>query len=55
MGEVKVLLEAYDGAQTQRAVENFPVSGISDSRGNSFTRSRPLSTPPRQPTKNSDF
>ena len=27
MGEVKVPLEAY-GAQTQRAVENFPVSGI---------------------------
>src|SRR6266404_8394349 len=28
MGEVKVPLEAYYGAQTQRAVENFPVSGI---------------------------
>ena len=27
MGEVKVPLEAYYGAQTQRAVDNFPVSG----------------------------
>jgi fumarate hydratase class II len=28
MGEVKVPKNAYYGAQTQRAVENFPVSGI---------------------------
>ena len=28
MGEVKVPSEAYYGAQTQRAVENFSVSGI---------------------------
>ncbi len=28
MGEVKVPKSAYYGAQTQRAVENFPVSGI---------------------------
>jgi fumarate hydratase, class II len=28
MGEVKVPKGAYYGAQTQRAVENFPVSGI---------------------------
>lgn len=28
MGEVKVSQNAYYGAQTQRAVENFPVSGI---------------------------
>ena len=28
MGEVKVPATAYYGAQTQRAVENFPVSGI---------------------------
>jgi fumarate hydratase, class II len=28
MGEVKVPREAYYGAQTQRAVENFPVSGV---------------------------
>src|SRR5712692_7199517 len=28
MGEVKVPESAYYGAQTQRAVENFPVSGI---------------------------
>ncbi len=28
MGEVKVPRSAYYGAQTQRAVENFPVSGI---------------------------
>jgi fumarate hydratase, class II len=27
MGEVRVLAKAYYGAQTQRAVENFPVSG----------------------------
>lgn len=27
MGPVKVPKEAYYGAQTQRAVENFPVSG----------------------------
>ena len=28
MGEVQVPADAYYGAQTQRAVENFPVSGI---------------------------
>src|SRR5260370_3091232 len=28
MGEVKVPNAAYYGAQTQRAVENFPISGI---------------------------
>lgn len=28
LGEVKVSAEAYWGAQTQRAVENFPISGI---------------------------
>ena len=27
MGDVKVPKDAYYGAQTQRAVENFPVSG----------------------------
>ena len=27
MGDVKVPAEAYYGAQTQRAVENFPISG----------------------------
>src|SRR5262249_59496167 len=27
MGEVKVHAKAYYGAQTQRAVENFPISG----------------------------
>src|SRR3954452_5101589 len=27
MGEVQVPAQAYYGAQTQRAVENFPVSG----------------------------
>ncbi len=32
MGEVKVPKEAYYGAQTQRAVDNFPVSGIMFSR-----------------------
>lgn len=33
MGEVKVPKDAYYGAQTQRAVDNFPVSGITFSRG----------------------
>jgi aspartate ammonia-lyase len=28
LGEVRVPAEAYYGAQTQRAVENFPISGI---------------------------
>ena len=28
MGEIKVPYDAYYGAQTQRAVENFPISGI---------------------------
>ncbi len=28
MGEVRVPAEAYYGAQTQRAVENFPISGL---------------------------
>ena len=28
MGEVRVPAQAYFGAQTQRAVENFPISGI---------------------------
>ena len=28
MGTVEVPLEAYYGAQTQRAVDNFPVSGL---------------------------
>lgn len=32
MGEVKVPKDAYYGAQTQRAVDNFPVSGIRFSR-----------------------
>lgn len=33
MGEVKVPKDAYYGAQTQRAVDNFPVSDIRFSRG----------------------
>jgi len=33
MGEVRVPREAYYGAQTQRAVENFPISGISFPEG----------------------
>lgn len=33
MGEVKVPKDAYYGAQTQRAVDNFPVSNIRFSRG----------------------
>jgi len=28
LGRVKVPSEAYFGAQTQRAVENFPISGL---------------------------
>ncbi len=32
MGEMQVPLKAYYGAQTQRAVENFPISGIRFSR-----------------------
>ena len=28
MGEVKVPVDAYYGASTQRAVDNFPVSGL---------------------------
>src|SRR5437763_15294453 len=28
LGELKVSKEAYWGAQTQRAIENFPISGI---------------------------
>src|SRR5512147_3337940 len=28
LGEVKVPKDAFYGAQTQRAIENFPVSGI---------------------------
>ena len=27
MGEVRVPAKAYYGAQTQRAIENFPISG----------------------------
>ena len=33
MGEVKVPKSAYYGAQTQRAVENFPISGVGFPRG----------------------
>ncbi|MDX1672879.1 MAG: lyase family protein, partial [Balneolaceae bacterium] len=33
MGKVKVPKDAYYGAQTQRAIDNFPVSGIRFSRG----------------------
>ena len=32
MGEVRVPAGAYYGAQTQRAVENFPISGLRFSR-----------------------
>ncbi len=32
LGEMKVPVEAYWGAQTQRAVENFPISGMRFSR-----------------------
>jgi fumarate hydratase class II len=33
MGELKVPADALWGAQTQRAVENFPVSGLKLPRG----------------------
>ena len=33
LGEVKVPKEAYYGAQTQRAIENFPISGLRLPRG----------------------
>ena len=33
MGEVKVPADARWGAQTQRAVENFPISGLRIERG----------------------
>mgnify|MGYP001250808160 CR=1 FL=1 len=33
MGEVQVPANAYYGAQTQRAVENFPISGQRFGRG----------------------
>jgi len=33
MGEIKVPKDAYYGAQTQRAIDNFPVSGVRFSRG----------------------
>ncbi|MCK6622275.1 MAG: class II fumarate hydratase [Calditrichaceae bacterium] len=33
LGEMKVPAEAYWGAQTQRAVENFPISGLRFPRG----------------------
>ena len=32
MGTIKVPDDAYYGAQTQRAVENFPISGITISK-----------------------
>jgi len=32
LGEMQVPADAYWGAQTQRAVENFPISGIPMSR-----------------------
>ena len=33
MGEVRVPADALWGAQTQRAVENFPISGLPMPRG----------------------
>src|SRR5437763_13587734 len=33
LGELKVPKDAYWGAQTQRAIENFPISGIRFGRG----------------------
>ena len=33
MGELKVPADALWGAQTQRAVENFPISGLPLPRG----------------------
>ena len=33
MGDVEVPLEAYYGASTQRAVDNFPISNLRFNRG----------------------
>ncbi len=38
MGELKVPADALYGAQTQRAVDNFPISGLR-CRASSFARS----------------
>ena len=32
MGQVKVSSKAYFGAQTQRAIDNFPISGITSDK-----------------------
>ncbi len=42
MGEVKVPKGAYYGAQTQRAVENFPVSGIGRVESFEFNTMMPI-------------
>ncbi len=36
MGDVRVPADAYYGAQTQRAVENFPISGWRLPAGDDF-------------------
>ena len=40
MGEVRVPVDAHWGAQTQRAVENFPISGRPIDRAGRSARSR---------------
>ena len=40
MGEVRVPVDALWGAQTQRAVENFPISGRPVDRARDPRRSR---------------
>jgi fumarate hydratase class II len=53
MGEMTVPANAYWGAQTQRAVENFPISGYRFGRGGSSGRWASSRKPPRRPTTSS--
>ena len=49
MGEVKVPQQAYYGAQTQRAIDNFPISRVSGvSRESLSAPSASLSWPRRK-------
>ena len=50
MGEVEVPRDALWRAQTQRAVENFPISGTDRSSPVTSRRSRTSRPPPRAPT-----
>ena len=53
LGELRVPADAYYGVQTQRAVENFPISGLTRARA-ARHRDRPRSRRPRRaPTRRS--